>query len=101
MTPYWQVYALLGGTFFLATVIGLFGMLRAASLADCDCEGRDSSDEALFAENYLVGWDGLRTAVLTGDRETTPGGPSADLIDCWGLWPDAPAFTHPGEDETS
>ncbi len=37
-----------------------------------------------------------RDAIATADIETEPGGPSADLIDCWGIWPDAPI--HTGED---
>lgn len=46
---------------------------------------------------FTVGLDRLRTAIATADIETKPGGPSADLIDCWGIWPDAPI--HTGEDD--
>lgn len=99
MTP-WQVFALLGGVALLATVIGLAGMIRAASLADCDCEGRDT-EEPLFAEGWMADFETMHPAVLASNWETAPGGPSADLIDCWGLWPDAPAFTLPGEDEAA
>ncbi|CAM5365236.1 hypothetical protein I6J39_16730 [Streptomyces californicus] len=46
---------------------------------------------------FTVGLDRLRAAIATADIETEPGGPSADLIDCWGIWPDAPI--HTGEDD--
>ncbi|MEU2797673.1 hypothetical protein [Streptomyces sp. NPDC007117] len=45
---------------------------------------------------FNAGLDRLRAAIATADIETEPGGPSADLIDCWGIWPDAPI--HTGED---
>ncbi|MYR93059.1 MULTISPECIES: hypothetical protein [unclassified Streptomyces] len=54
---------------------------------------------SLTSEDTLaVGLDRLRAAIATADIETEPGGPSADLIDCWGIWPDAPI--HTGEDGT-
>ncbi|MFB7228478.1 hypothetical protein ACFCY9_12250 [Streptomyces fimicarius] len=49
-------------------------------------------------DDFTAGLDRLRAAIATADIETEPGGPSADLIDCWGIWPDAPI--HTGEDGT-
>ncbi|XMN09352.1 hypothetical protein ACK8N7_26580 [Streptomyces griseobrunneus] len=49
-------------------------------------------------DDFAAGLDRLRTAIATADIETEPGGPSAELIDCWAIWPDAP--THAGEDGT-
>ncbi|MFJ1858792.1 hypothetical protein ACIOHA_15955 [Streptomyces anulatus] len=49
-------------------------------------------------DDFAAGLDRLRAAIATADIETEPGGPSADLIDCWGIWPDAPI--HAGEDGT-
>ncbi|MGW3330571.1 hypothetical protein ACWDF9_08525 [Streptomyces rubiginosohelvolus] len=49
-------------------------------------------------DDFAAGLDRLRAAIATADIETEPGGPSADLIDCWGIWPDAPI--HTGEDGT-
>ncbi|ARF62857.1 hypothetical protein B1H20_16775 [Streptomyces violaceoruber] len=49
-------------------------------------------------DDFEAGLDRLRAAIATADIETAPGGPSADLIDCWGIWPDAPI--HIGEDGT-
>lgn len=54
--------------------------------------------EDLDADDFAAGLDRLRAAIATADIETEPGGPSADLIDCWGIWPDAPI--HAGEDGT-
>ncbi|WP_267244393.1 hypothetical protein [Streptomyces sp. PR69] len=50
-----------------------------------------------FARGYMDTFDPMREAVASAHRETEPGGPSADLIDCWAIWPDAPsAADHDG-----
>ncbi|WP_327710077.1 hypothetical protein OG912_17010 [Streptomyces sp. NBC_00464] len=60
----------------------------------------DDADEqpVLFAAGYVEGLDRLRVAIAEARIETAPGNPSADLTDCWSIWPDAP--THAGEDGT-
>ncbi|MFE4647697.1 hypothetical protein [Streptomyces sp. NPDC056707] len=75
------------------TLIGAVALFRVAKQTD-----EDDVQPELFAANYVEGLDRLRAALAEADRETEPGGPSADLIDCWGIWPDAP--THAGEDGT-
>ncbi|MER5677401.1 hypothetical protein ACFWZZ_00470 [[Kitasatospora] papulosa] len=82
-------------------------VLALSWLGVCVCLiGRDramAADETptepvLFAADYMPGFERLRTAIAEADMETEPGAPSADLIDCWAIWPDAP--THAGEDGT-
>lgn len=75
------------GTLFCAV-----GLCRVAMQDD------DAEQPELFAAGYVEGLDRLRAAIATARIETTPGDPSADLIDCWSIWPDAP--THAGEDGT-
>ncbi|MEV0090391.1 hypothetical protein [Streptomyces sp. NPDC050738] len=98
---HWQIYALIAVTATLATLAGLVGMFRASSLPSCDtcaeCDDQAADKGGLFAEDYLVGFDAMKAAVLTANRETEPGGPSADLIDCWGVWSDAPRFPKGGD----
>ncbi|MET7412474.1 hypothetical protein [Streptomyces rubiginosohelvolus] len=78
----WVVIGLVAAWF--AVIAGAAVLFRNAhvSLADKD--------------DFAAGLDRLRAAIATADIETEPGGPSADLIDCWGIWPDAPI--HTGED---
>ncbi|MFF3092314.1 hypothetical protein [Streptomyces cyaneofuscatus] len=62
----------------------LFGM--AYSLAD----GGEPTGPDLASPECCEGFERLRAAVASADIETEPGLPSADLIDCWSIWPDAP-----------
>lgn len=75
------------------TLIGAVALFRVAKQAD-----EDDVQPELFAADHVEGLDRLRTAITNARMETEPGAPSADLIDCWGIWPDAP--THTGEDGT-
>ncbi|MFD8687802.1 hypothetical protein [Streptomyces sp. NPDC059651] len=68
------------------------GLCRVAMQADAE------EEQPLFAAGYVEGLDRLRAAIADARIETAPGAPSADLIDCWSIWPDAP--THVGEDGT-
>ncbi|MFE1329715.1 hypothetical protein [Streptomyces microflavus] len=77
-------------------VIGLVAAW-AAVIAGADILLR-IADQDLDADDFAAGLDRLRAAIATADIETEPGGPSAELIDCWAIWPDAP--THAGEDGT-
>ncbi|MFE2112007.1 hypothetical protein ACFXAY_01255 [Streptomyces microflavus] len=77
-------------------VIGLVAAW-AAVIAGADILLR-IADKDLDADDFAAGLDRLRAAIATADIETEPGGPSAELIDCWAIWPDAP--THAGEDGT-
>ncbi len=79
----WVVIGLVAA--WAAVIAGVAALFRNAylSLADKDY--------------FAAGLDRLRAAIATADIQTEPGGPSADLIDCWGIWPDAPI--HTGEDD--
>ncbi|MET9973891.1 hypothetical protein ACFYOI_03755 [Streptomyces microflavus] len=77
-------------------VIGLVAAW-AAAIAGAGVLLRIAAED-LDADDFAAGLDRLRTAIATADIETEPGGPSAELIDCWAIWPDAP--THAGEDGT-
>ncbi|MFE0036792.1 hypothetical protein [Streptomyces sp. NPDC059015] len=59
--------------------------VRTAQLAD-----EDQAEQALFAEDYMATFEPMREAFATAVRETEPGRPSAELVDCWEIWPDAP-----------
>ncbi|MFC8625656.1 hypothetical protein [Streptomyces anulatus] len=78
-------------------VIGLV-LAWAATIAGAGVLFRIAYVSLTDEDDFAAGLDRLRAAIATADIETEPGGPSADLIDCWGIWPDAPI--HTGEDGT-
>jgi hypothetical protein len=50
----------------------------------------DEEPDAEFASGYMAAFEPMRDAIATAHLETEPGGPSADLVHCWAIWPDAP-----------
>lgn len=76
---------------FLACLVGLLHTV----LTTC----ADGTPEDVAADPLAPGFERLRTAITPAGHETDPGQPSADLIDCWGIWPDATPYV--GEDGTS
>ncbi|MEQ4610647.1 hypothetical protein ABMX48_31540 [Streptomyces cavourensis] len=76
-------------------VIGLVAAW-AATIAGAGVLFRNAYVSLAHEDDSEASLDRLRAAIATADIETEPGGPSADLIDCWGIWPDAPI--HTGED---
>lgn len=82
---------------FVGLVVCWLGVLAASGYlyvlayrALADDEQPAETEPVLFAAEYMAGLDRLRAAIAEADMETEPGAPSADLIDCWGIWPDAP-----------
>lgn len=74
----------------LFCAVGLFRVAMEPDEVDAQPE--------LFAAGYVEDFERLRAAVADARMEMAPGDPSADLIDCWSIWPDAP--THAGGDGT-
>lgn len=88
-----QWFAVVLAVAWAGTLFCAVGLCRVALTADAEDERPE-----LFAAGYVEGLDRLRAAIADARIETAPGAPSADLIDCWSIWPDAP--THVGEDGT-
>jgi hypothetical protein len=78
---------------FLACIVGLLHTVLRSGAAGT------REDVAADALTLTHGFERLRTAIAAAGHETDPGQPSADLIDCWGIWPDATPYV--GEDGTS
>ncbi|MGW7196610.1 hypothetical protein [Streptomyces chryseus] len=80
----------LTAAWFIA-IVAVVGLCAAASAGQDqqETEPTDEDSDGLFAADYTTEFEAMRSAFATAVRETEPGQPSADLSDCWGIWPDA------------
>lgn len=84
-----------GVVVWVGTVVVIVACFAAAARCDEPADDEDTDRPALFTEEHLATFERMRAAIETADRQTAPGLASADLIDCFWIWPEA------GEDGTS